>query len=134
MITLSVITLTGFYCININSFSGKEKVVQNYCTFQKPEAEFCEKAGTNIGIRLLALPEESRQQEEDPEGGSQNQGDPEEPDLPSTQPRLGISVSGLEDPLRVAGLVDTVPPSKADLEKSNKNYLRDLSNLVNRTA
>ncbi len=68
-------------------------------------------------IRLLALPEESRQQEEDPEDGSQNQADPEQPDLPSTQPRLGVAVSGLEDPLRVACLIDTVPPAKADLEK-----------------
>ena len=103
--------------------------------FFKPEAEFWEKAGTNIGIRLLALPEESRQQEEDPEGWSQNQGDPEEPDLPSTQPRLGVAVSGLKDPLRVAGLVDAVPPAKADLIKVTKIHcLRDLYNLVNSTA
>ena len=104
--------------------------MDNYFTFLKPEAGLWEMAY----IRLLALPKESRQQEEDPEGRSQNQGDPEEPDLPSTQPRLGVSVSGLEDPLRVAGLVDTVPPSKADLKKVKFNCLRDLSNLVNSTG
>jgi hypothetical protein len=129
-----VITLSGFFCIKIKSFSGKEKVVDNYFTFLKPEAEFWEKAGTNIGIRLSALPKESRQQEEDPEGRSQNQGDPEQPDLPSTQPRLGVAVSGLEDPLRVAGLVDAVPPAKADLKKVKFNCLTHLFNLVNSTA
>ena len=60
MIKFTLITLTGFYCIKINRFSGKEKVVDNYFTFFKPEAEFWEKAGTNISIRLLALPKESR--------------------------------------------------------------------------
>jgi len=66
---------------------------------------------------MVLLPKQRRDEEEDPERRSQNQWDPENSDFAFAESVLVLDIgpSRLEDPLGVAGLVDAVPPTKADL-------------------
>ena len=65
---------------------------------------------------LIILPEKRRKEEENPECRCQNKSDPEQSDLSTTKTGLRVAVSCLEHPLRVAGLVDAVPPAETDLK------------------
>ena len=65
---------------------------------------------------LIILPKKRREEEENPEYRGQNKRDPEQSDLSTTKTGLRVAVSCLEHPLRVAGLVDAVPPAETDLK------------------
>ena len=66
--------------------------------------------------KQIILPEKRSKEEENPECRGQNKSDPEQSDLSTTKTGLRVAVSRLEHPLRVAGLVDAVPPAETDLK------------------